>query len=85
MREYVEKVATIQKGEDNKGNSVAPKNDMGGTASNIVKGGEGDTKGPAQTPKKIAGNVNVTAVKHQNHAPNAKAVDKVQKGADTDS
>ena len=35
------------KGEDNKAKSpVAGANNMGGTASNIAQGGEGDTKGP---------------------------------------
>ena len=60
MREYVNKVAT-PKGEDNKAKSpVAGANNMGGTASNIAQGGEGDTKGSAQTPKEDSmGNVNV--------------------------
>jgi hypothetical protein len=60
MREYVEKVAT-PKGEDNKAKSpVASANNMGGTASNIAQGGEGDTKGSGQTPKEDSmGNVNV--------------------------
>ena len=60
MREYVNKVAT-PKGEDNKAKSpVAGANNMGGTASNIAQGGEGDTKGSAQTPKEDnMGNVNV--------------------------
>ena len=44
MREYVNKVA-MPKGEDNKAKSpVAGANNMGGTASNIAQGGEGDTK-----------------------------------------
>ena len=86
MREYVEKVAT-PKGEDNKAKSpVASKNDMGGTASNIVKGGEGDTKGSAQTPKEDSmGNVNVPGGKASKSMSNAKAADKAEKGADTDS
>ena len=60
MREYVNKVA-MPKGEDNKAKSpVASANNMGGTASNIAQGGEGDTKGSGQTPKEdSAGNVNV--------------------------
>ena len=60
MREYVNKVA-MPKGEDNKAKSpVAGANNMGGTASNIAQGGEGDTKGSAQTPKEDSmGNVNV--------------------------
>lgn len=41
VREYVEKVSTPSntEGADNKTSIVAKKNDMGGTASNIVKGG----------------------------------------------
>ena len=59
MREYVNKVA-MPKGEDNKAKSpVAGANNMGGTASNIAQGGEGDTKGSGQTPKiEDMGNVN---------------------------
>ena len=73
MREYVEKVAgghgaeSKGKGEtaDNKKSPVAGKNDMGGTASNIVAGGEGDMKGPKgglgddNAKEENAGNVNV--------------------------
>jgi len=60
MREYVNKVSHKQ-GEDMKAKSpVAGKNDMGGTASNLNAGGEGDTKGSGMTPKEDnAGNVNV--------------------------
>lgn len=68
MREYVSKVAdghgaeSKGKGEDagtNTKSTVAGKNDMGGTASNIAKGGE-ETGGKADAPKEdSAGNVNV--------------------------
>lgn len=76
MREYVEKIGDAYKGgkgvlgssEDagvNKKSPVAGKNDMGGTTANIVKGGEGSTKGTAggllnpTTKEDNAGNVNV--------------------------
>ena len=66
MREYVEKVtATMGDNGANAKSVVAGKNDMGGTASNLVKGGEADTKGTtgglaANTTKDMStGNVNV--------------------------
>ena len=66
MREYVEKV-TAKMGDNgqNTKSIVAGKNDMGGTASNLVKGGEstsGGTKGGLAAPSSkedSAGNVNV--------------------------
>ena len=61
LREYVEKVAGVSntEGADNKTSIVAGKNDMGGSASNIVAGGE-ETGGKAAAPKKDdAGNINV--------------------------
>ena len=61
MREYVTKVAEPSKNDaaDNKKSPVAGKNDMGGDASNIVKGGE-ETGGKADAPKEDSmGNVNV--------------------------
>jgi hypothetical protein len=67
VREYVEKVAT-PKGGDNGANPksiVAGKNDMGGTAANIVSGGESKsegTKGGLLNPaakEDNAGNINV--------------------------
>jgi hypothetical protein len=67
VREYVEKVAT-PKGGDNGANAksiVAGKNDMGGTAANIAKGGESKgegTKGGLLNPaakEDNAGNINV--------------------------
>jgi hypothetical protein len=66
MREYVEKV-TASMGDNgvNTKSSVATPNNMGGDASNLVQGGEADTKGTtgglaANTSKEDnAGNVNV--------------------------
>ena len=60
MREYVTKVsAKMGDNGDNTKSPVAGKNDMGGTASNIAKGGE-ETGGKADAPKEdSAGNVNV--------------------------
>jgi hypothetical protein len=61
LREYVEKVAGVSntEGADNKSSVVAGKNDMGGSAGNIVAGGE-ETGGKAAAPKKDdAGNINV--------------------------
>ena len=91
MREYVEKVMQ-PKGEDNKAKSpVAGKNDMGGTASNIVAGGEGSTSGSAMSAKEDnAGNVNVPGGKASKSMSNAKGhgAEKKgagEKGADTDS
>ena len=86
MREYVEKVAQ-PKGEDNKAKSpVAGKNDMGGTAGNIAAGGEGDTKGSAMSAKEDnAGNVNVPGGKASKSMSNAKAAEKSESGADTNS
>jgi len=86
MREYVEKVMQ-PKGEDNKAKSpVAGKNDMGGTAGNIVAGGEGSTSGSAMSAKEDnAGNVNVPGGKASKSMSNAKAAEKSEKGADTDS
>jgi len=69
--EYVEKVAPAKMGDNgaNAKSTVAGKNDMGGTASNITKGGEsstGGTKGGLLNPatKDLAsGNVNVPGSK----------------------
>ena len=66
MREYVEKVTAKMgdNGADTK-SPVASANDMGGTASNLVAGGEADTKGTTgglegNSPKEDnQGNVNV--------------------------
>ena len=82
MREYVEKVAT-PKGEDNKAKSpVASANNMGGTASNLNAGGEGDTKGSAMSAKEDnAGNVNVPGGKASKSMSNAKGHGAEKKGA----
>ena len=61
MREYVSKVTPKMgdAGTDGTKSPVAGKNDMGGDASNIAKGGE-ETGGKADAPKEdSAGNVNV--------------------------
>ena len=66
MREYVEKV-TAKMGDDGAyaKSPVAGKNDMGGDASNLVQGGEADTKGTTgglaapSTKEEDMGNVNV--------------------------
>ena len=52
MREYVEKVSATMgdNGADTK-STVASANNMGGTASNIVAGGEADGDGKAETAK----------------------------------
>ena len=86
MREYVEKVAS-PKGEDNKAKSpVAGKNDMGGTTANIAKGSAEEKGGKASAPKvEDHGNVNVPGGKASKSMSNAKAADKAEKGADTDS
>ena len=79
MREYVEKVAepykggkaasTSETGAPNTKSVVAGKNDMGGTAKNMVAGGEGSMKGTAggllnpSTKEDNAGNVNVPGAK----------------------
>ena len=62
MREYVEKVsATMGDNGANTKSPVASANDMGGDASNLVKGGEADTGGTgAGAPKEDnMGNINV--------------------------
>jgi hypothetical protein len=73
VREYVEKVAT-PKGGDNGANAkstVAGKNDMGGTAANIAKGGEekgGNNAGLSEIKPKEdnAGNINTPGAKNGN-------------------
>jgi hypothetical protein len=73
VREYVEKVAA-PKGGDNGANTkstVAGKNDMGGTAANIAKGGEekgGDHAGLSEIKPKEdnAGNINTPGAKNGN-------------------
>jgi hypothetical protein len=93
MREYIEKVGNPKHG-DNGSNSksiVAGKNDMGGTAANIVAGGEstsGGTKGGLANPstkEDNAGNVNVpggkAGVKHLKKMSSPKGGDDGDKGA----
>ena len=79
MREYVEKIgdaykggkvaSTSETGAPNTKSPVAGKNDMGGTAKNIVAGGTGSEKGTAggllnpTTKEDNAGNVNVPGAK----------------------
>jgi len=60
IREYVNKVSVSHNdGSDSSKSPVAGKNDMGGTASNIAKGGE-EKGGKAPAPKEEnAGNINV--------------------------
>ena len=89
MREYVEKVsATMGDNGDNTKSPVAGKNDMGGDASNLVAGGEADTKGTAgglannSTKEENAGNVNVPggkAAKSNKNMPKGHGAEK--KGA----
>lgn len=64
IREYVNKVGvTHTDGSDSTKSPVAGKNDMGGTTSNIAKGGE-EKGGKAPAPKEEnAGNVNVPGAK----------------------
>ena len=74
IREYVNKVAvTHTDGSDSTKSPVAGKNDMGGTTSNIAKGGE-EKGGKAPAPKEEnAGNVNVPGAKVKpTAAPKAK-------------
>jgi hypothetical protein len=71
IREYVDKVALPKHGDNGVNNKsiVAGKNDMGGTAANIVKGGESTTGGTTggllkpTTSKQDGGNVNVPGAK----------------------
>lgn len=86
MREYVEKIAE-PKGEDNKAKSpVAGKNDMGGTTANIAKGSSEEKGGTVSAPKtEDGGNVNVPGGKASKSMSNAKAAEKSESGADTDS
>jgi hypothetical protein len=98
MREYVEKIAepykggkaasTSETGAPHTKSPVAGKNDMGGTAKNIVAGGEGSTKGTAggllnpTTKEDNAGNVNVPGAKSATKlSPVAKGHGAEKKGA----
>ena len=74
IREYVNKVSVKHTdGSDSSKSPVAGKNDMGGTASNIAKGGE-EKGGKAPAPKEEnAGNINVPGGKAKlTAAPKAK-------------
>jgi hypothetical protein len=88
MREYVEKVAPAKMGDNgvNTKSSVASKNDMGGTASNLVSGGEakgGDHAGLADINAKEenAGNVNVPGAKGATKMAGTKGHGAEKKGA----
>jgi len=88
MREYVEKVAPAKMGDNgvNTKSSVASKNDMGGTASNLVSGGEakgGDHAGLADINAKeeSAGNVNVPGAKGATKMAGTKGHGAEKKGA----
>jgi len=88
MREYVEKV-TASMGDNgvNGKSSVATPNNMGGDASNLVQGGEADTKGTtgglaANTSKEDnAGNVNVPGGKASKSLKGTKGHGAEKKGA----
>jgi len=88
MREYVEKVnATMGDNGANTKSSVATPNNMGGDASNLVQGGEADTKGTtgglaANTSKEDnAGNVNVPGGKASKSLKGTKGHGAEKKGA----
>ena len=73
VREYVEKVAPAKMGDNgaNAKSIVAGKNDMGGTTTNIAKGGEekgGDHAGLSEIKPKEdnAGNINTPGAKNGN-------------------
>jgi len=102
MREYVEKVAggglDAQKiGGDNGANAkspVASANDMGGDASNLVAGGEADSKGTAgglegNSPKEDSmGNINVPggkAAKSMKAQPKGHGAEKKSAGENADN
>ena len=95
MREYVEKV-TPKMGDngDNTKSPVAGKNDMGGDASNLVAGGEADTKGTTgglaapSTKEDSAGNVNVPggkAAKSMKSMPKGHGAEKKGAGEGADN
>ena len=64
IREYVNKVAvTHTDGSDNSKSPVAGKNDMGGTSSNIAKGGEEKGSSTPASKEDNAGNINVPGAK----------------------
>jgi len=60
IREYVNKVSVAHKdGSDNSKSPVAGKNDMGGTAKNLVQGGEEKGSKAPKAKEENAGNINV--------------------------
>ena len=74
IREYVNKVGvTHTDGSDNSKSPVAGKNDMGGTSSNIAKGGEEKGSSTPASKEDNAGNINVPGAKVKpTAAPKAK-------------
>lgn len=74
IREYVNKVGvTHTDGSDSTKSPVAGKNDMGGTTSNIAKGGEEKGSSTPASKEENAGNINVPGAKvKQSAAPKAK-------------
>ena len=74
IREYVNKVGvTHTDGSDNSKSPVAGKNDMGGTTSNIAKGGEEKGSSTPASKEDNAGNINVPGAKVKpTAAPKAK-------------
>ena len=95
MREYVEKVsATMGDNGDNTKSPVAGKNDMGGDASNLVAGGEADTKGTTgglegnSAKEENMGNVNVPggkAAKSMKSMPKGHGAEKKGAGEGADN
>ena len=87
MREYVTKVAEPKRdsGTDGTKSPVAGKNDMGGDAGNIAKGGEESGSKAASPKEDSAGNVNVPGGKASKSLKSSKAAVTAEKGADTDS
>lgn len=95
MREYVEKV-TAKMGDNgaNTKSTVAGANDMGGDASNLVAGGEADSKGTAgglegNSPKEDSmGNINVPggkAAKSMKAQPKGHGAEKKSAGETADN
>jgi len=74
IREYVNKVGvTHTDGSDNSKSPVAGKNDMGGSTSNIAKGGEEKGSSTPASKEDNAGNINVPGAKVKpTAAPKAK-------------
>ena len=83
MREYVEKVAAPSNNDtaDNKKSTVASKNDMGGTASNLAQGGDESGRTAPTAKEDHAGNVNVPGGKAAKSMSNAKGHGAEKKGA----